>query len=296
MKSTEQIAIKFFDKELFVKKYSCSLDNKHPEEIKPYVNLYLNITDKCQANCKFCEFHKSTKRKFSVEKLKSVISELKNKNILINKVNFSGGEPTLEMNIIKEVLSILDPSIYTTINTNGRNLKELSKSILLNRINCISLSRHHWRDKENREIFQTQDVASWKDIKLFSDKSKLHLRCNLIKEYIDDQMSMRKYIEEIAGVGVYDFGFVSLMKINNYCKENFIDYSEFKFDRDFRTRKLYCQERKGVCNCTNFLHYTGDGNIVKLYSRVNDKIDFNASTLVIDLDVVRQGFDGPVLL
>lgn len=288
--NVEQKSIPFLDSELSVREFSCSMNGKKPVKIDPYVNLYLNITDVCQANCEFCEFHKSSSRKFSVEKFKIVMKELKERKIPINKINFSGGEPTLELDLIEEVLSLIEDQVYITINTNGIYLNKISKSKLLEKISCVSLSRHHWKDKQNEEIFKSHQVAKYKDIKFFSDKSKLHLRCNLIKNYIFDDAMIRKYVEEMSNSGVYDFGFVSLMKINDYCNENFIDSSRLRFD--FRSREISNQKRLGVCSCKNYLQYSSDGNLVKLYSRINNDVNFDANTLVIDLDTIKQGFNG----
>ncbi len=227
-----------------------------------------------------------------MDKFLIVLEEIKKREISINKINFGGGEPTLDFNIVKNILPHLNPSTYVTVNTNGFNL-DIFKSVI-DKISCISLSRHHYDDATNNKIFGTA-VASLKEIGEFDEKKKLHLRCNLIKGFIDSQDEAIKYIDALSSVGVFDFGFVSLMKINKFCEDNFIDYNTFDFDKTNRTRTCYTQERKGICNCKNFLYYTNGGDLVKMYSRVNHDVLFEASNLVYDIDKLKQGFNGEVV-
>jgi len=289
------VDVDLFDIKFQVKRYSCSLNREEPIEIKPYVNFYININDVCQAQCRFCEYHTETSRRFDMEKLILVLKELKNKGLPINKLNFSGGEPTLNFEIIEEVMSHIDKGIYVTLNTNGYNFNELASSSIIDRLSCISLSRHHYDDTINMKIFKAW-TPTLKDIEAFPFKEKLHLRCNLIKGFIDNQEEATIYIESLSKVGVYDYGFVSLMRINEFCEEHFVDYNTFNFDQTGRTHTCYTQERKEVCNCKNFLYYTKSGELVKMYSRVNHNIKYEANNLVYDINKLKKGFNGEVIL
>lgn len=288
---TAVVPVKLFDTEIEVKKYACSLNKGPADRIDPYVNLYININDVCQANCSFCEYHKETKRKFDLDKLKYTIKELNSRGIAVNKVNFSGGEPMINPDLIEEIIPLL-PEVYVTINTNGFNFNKTDK--IASKVDCISLSRHHYDDDVNDEIFKC-NTPSLERVASFSDKVKLHLRCNMMKEYIDSQDEAMTYIDVTSMAGIMDYGFVSLMKINPFCEENFIDHNILDWSSHERAHTCYSQERSGVCSCNNYLYYTKEGNLVKLYSRASEDFKFEASNLVFDIDVVKKGFNGKII-
>ena len=73
--------------------------------------------------------------------------------------------------------------VFTVVNTNGSNIDKLGT--ISQYIDSISLSRHHYNDIKNTEIFKSNKVPSETLIQAFPDKTKLHLSCNLIKNYID---------------------------------------------------------------------------------------------------------------
>ena len=112
MAQRQVVAVDFFDTTIDVKKYSCSLNGDMGMKIQPYVNLYINVNDVCQADCDFCEFHKGTNRKFDFKKLYETVKELKYRGIAINKVNFSGGEPMIHPEIIERCLHIIPDDVY----------------------------------------------------------------------------------------------------------------------------------------------------------------------------------------
>jgi len=126
----------------------------------------------------------------------------------------------------------------------------------------------------------------------------MHLRCNLIKGEIDSQEEVIKYIEAFSKSNYY-YGFVSLMKINKFCEENFVDYKELDLDHLPNSRIAYYQNREKdglkICECKNIVHYTKDGELVKLYSRVNYITDNYENTLVYDRNVLKLGFGDTVI-
>ena len=288
--------ISLFGKDIPVRDKECSVDGRPTKEIKnPYVNIYVKPTTLCQANCKFCEYHDREKSSFDIYKFFYILNYLNRQDIRINKISFTGGEPTLYGDLLNHIVSVIrefDDEVPLVLNTNGYNLK----SINLDEFDNIALSRHHYLDAKNIEIFGTLNVPSFEDIKNFKFKDKLHLRCNLIKGYIDSQKEALDFITAFAGIGVNDFGFVSLFQINDYCKENFVDHSAIDLFHAPRTMVSYSQRREGVCSCKNYLHYTEKGELVKIYSRFNEDMTICDGTLVYEKDVLTAGFNGEVIL
>lgn len=260
---------------------------------KPYANIYVRIQNTCNAKCKFCEFTGEGK-KFDKYKMYYAISEM-SKKFKINKVSFTGGEPTLNVELLKDAINLIkeiDKDIFIVVNTNGYNLKKLIGIP----IDSVALSRHHYDDNINNSILGFNAPSS-SDIKSVSDKLNLHLSCNLLKSNIDNKDSIIKYLEFADNVGVDDVGFVSLMKVNDYCKDNFIDFHDINIQEDerfFRNREWQYDD---VCKCVNYLYIAPNtGNVVKFYSRCSLKPNNVESQLVFDHDVLKDGFNGDIII
>lgn len=263
------------------------------------INLYIVTTRKCNAHCKFCDF---TSGKSDVD---LNIFEKRLNEILevcdIGTIHFTGGETTLEAYKIEQMLKIIkqrDSSISTSVNTNGTLLVELSN---LDTLDNIALSRHHYSDQKNNEIFGTTFVPTTKDIWNYGDIDKIHLSCNLIKGYIDSFREVINYLEFASQVGVIDVGFVSLMKVNEYCKEHFVDFENFNIklsDRLIKNRH-FCNiddcTGKVCCKCENYLYRANNNMIISMYHRYAIRNNEIADYLVYEDNHIKQGFSGKVI-
>jgi len=283
-----------FDKEIKTRTHSCQFNDEQIHPIKPYINLYIRLTNNCQANCKFCEYHSGSRQKFDLEKFVKVLLHLRSNKIRINKINFTGGEPALYMDTLADIYNVIK-KIYShvelTINTNGFRINEIFDNF---NFEYYALSRHHYDDDKNKEIFGA-NVPSFDEIKKYSERDNIHLRCNLIKGYIDSKEEIITYIEKFSNIGVMDFGFVSLMQLNKYCVDNFIDYNVTQFNT-IENMKLNFQQKTTGCNCKNYLYFTKNGNVVQLYSRFNEDFTNQYNTLVFDVDKLTSGFGGEVII
>ncbi len=283
-----------FGKEVKTRIHSCQFNDEPIRDIKPYINLYIRLTNNCQANCKFCEYHSHDKQVFDLNKFKKVLSYLQENNIRVNKINFTGGEPAFDLNILDIVYGTIKathPYVELTINTNGFNMDKVFENFYFE---YYALSRHHYSDDKNKEIFGAS-VPSFDEIKKYSDRDNIHLRCNLIKGYIDSKEEIITYIEKFSDIGIIDFGFVSLMQLNQYCIDNFIDYNVTQFDV-IENMKLNFQQKTNGCSCKNYLYSTRNGNIVQLYSRFNEDYTNQYNTLVFDVNKLTVGFGGEVII
>lgn len=292
--------IKLFDKDVLVKDVSCGMNGNPGHPYKDLrVNLYTCLTHKCNTNCKFCTYHYNDSMSFDLEKWKSCVDEIVEK-VGIFKASFTGGEPTLNYDILLECLEYLkkkDKNIFTIINTNGTNLNKL---VDLNCLENIALSRHSILDAENIKIFGNELVPTLETIQHFKDKDKLHLSCNLIKGYVDSDKKIKEYLEKCSEVGVKDVGFVSLMPINEYAEKNSIDFSDidFKFTDEFIVNQFFdrVMDDKCVCKCRNYMFLGSNGNIVTAYSRYYVDQSYTDGALVYMDNNLKQGFTGPIIL
>ena len=109
---------KLFDKDVEVKHISCGMNGNpgHPyHDIR--VNVYTCLTHICNTNCSFCNYHYEDSVEFDFEKWKVCIDEIV-KKLRIFKASFTGGEPSLKIEILKKCLEYLkskDESIFTII-------------------------------------------------------------------------------------------------------------------------------------------------------------------------------------
>lgn len=193
----------------------------------PYVNLYVRIENSCNAKCPFCKFA-GKKAKFDFYKFYYVLHEPR-KHVEINKISFTGGEPTLnfcDLTKCFDLVKQLDKEIFTVTNTNGTRLEDLCYSPF---IDSIALSRHHYNQVENDKIFGMK-TPKLDQIRDWNINKNIHLSCNLIKGQIDNEDNLIEYLHSVSKYGIDDVGFVSLMNVNEFCNEHKIDFSDITFN------------------------------------------------------------------
>lgn len=302
--------INLFNKEVPIRKYGCKNKELEPRYIEPArLNLFIQLTPKCNANCKFCEYHKNKcDYKFNIEKLAIILNEIVGK-INIGKLNFTGGEPTLDAKLFDEVAYCIKENIdfsrkpEVTVNTNGCNLDILFKHE--NLLDSIGLSCHHYDDNKNIEIFGTKSIATSAEIKSFQNnlknKALIQMRCNLITGYIDSFDEVKKYLNHALTLGVKDCGFVTLMPLNQFCLEHQVDFAKIIDTNDPSIIKVNYWNRleentnKSLCNCANYVYCNEEGNMCKFYSRLFCNANLNEGQLTFDGEYLRLGFGGEII-
>lgn len=289
-----------FGKEITLKDHQCSLNGEPGKPRKQSINIYVVMTNACNAKCQFCcnEGNRGKIIPFNVEKFKNIITAV-NAIIPINRLSFTGGEPTLNCKngILEECVKAvkgIDSEIFTIINTNGTNLAYLDG--IAEYFDSIALSRHFFTDEKNMEIFGTTDIATERDIKRFKHKEKIHISCNIQKGFIDNPKKIIAFLEHVSSMGVSDVGFVTLMKVNEYSKEHFVDFA----DIDFNLKRMFTTKEwnyETYCRCRNYIYVPMQGvPFVRIYSRYYCDPTFSASTLVYDGENLRVGFGGDIII
>lgn len=281
-----------FGKEIKVRDNYCQVFDKLPQPVKnPYVNLYVKFKG-CNATCKFCDFQCDANH-FNDKKYLEVLNEIKN-NVFINKIAFTGGEPTLNFDQFSNILNLTHQTVktYLSLNTNGLNLNKVLD--ISDKLNCISLSRHHYKDKLNNEIFGFK-APSTKILKEITCKDKMNITCNLVKGYIDSKKEILKYLEYVSQLGIKSMGLVSLMPINDFCKENEVDFSAIEL-RSKRFNLTKYQKYENYCQCNNWVYFPKkSNNTIKIYYKWTYnpyEIDTN---LVFDGEYLTKGFTKEII-
>ncbi|MDI6787440.1 MAG: TatD family nuclease-associated radical SAM protein, partial [Planctomycetota bacterium] len=131
-------------------------------------SLYLNITNRCTCQCSFCVTHYSdyvkghNLRLLSEPTVEEVISSIPSDvNVRYREVVFCGyGEPTLRLDVIKEVSNYLKKkNITVRLNTNGHGNLIANRSIvkeLKGLIDKVSVSLNALGTEEYQEVCQSQ--------------------------------------------------------------------------------------------------------------------------------------------
>ena len=135
-----------------------------PVESEGLVNYELILTENCNLRCKYCfddEFSDRTDCSYNptmpisrIEEILDFIEKTKDKNVS-PKINFFGGEPTVNWDFIVEFYNKANARIgnfSSTINTNGVNLNKERIDFLLSTVTAILLIILHQRKKTLRNL------------------------------------------------------------------------------------------------------------------------------------------------
>jgi MoaA/NifB/PqqE/SkfB family radical SAM enzyme len=295
-------SIKLFGTEVKIKTHHCSFFGKESEEVEiPYVNLYLR-TKNCNARCSFCNYH-SDASKWNEKRYIEVLKEVSS-NIKIRKIAISGGEPTLYWDnfiAMSKIGQEYAPDAELSLNTDGLRWERLFSDPIYKDFDYIQLSRHHYDDKINDEIFHTKTPSSEmirEVAKIQTFDHQIQFRCNLIKGYIDNKVEVFKYLDWMNSLGINDVGLVSLMPINDYSKDNFIYFHIRELiGENFMLTKKH-ERHGGGCECFNYVYMPSEETFrrpLKVYHKNTFAPNDIQETLVFDGYNVRLGFEGPII-
>lgn len=293
--------ITLFNKKITTRdKYCDFFDSKGSPITTPYVNVYVTLKG-CNANCLFCEYKNSGKT-FNQSKYENILNELKYQNIELRKLAFTGGEPTLNYNNFKDLFEFTRgtlPKQYITMNTNGVNLSKLYEDKILDKLNDLSLSRHHFNEVENNKILGFDSISTKELTSIQSslmNKQLIQFSCNLIKGEIDNHEKAIEFLEYTNKVGINKVGFVALMPINKYCIDNFVDIDVMNFQDNYHNSKRFTNP--GCCQCNNYLYppENFNGKFINVYLKnTYNPSPLLTNTLQFDGENLRYGFGGEII-
>ena len=310
--------IRILGKPLKVKNYICSPDGvnykEKPEHIK--LQLFVNMLSFCPAACRFCAAGDTAKdSKIDIDKFAYVMKELK-KEDRVRGVKITGGEPFYDIGLLNETVSVLYDifgyDMEVAISTNGIGLEHLRKIRDFEYIEAIHISRHHYDDEKNKEIFGSKkicrengilgagipdsnalkeivDSVSFRDIFVFN--------CMLLKDYINTPEEAHKFMDHAIELGVPKVGFVTCSPVNGYAKEQSVPYESVIKEDDpalLFTRSFFDHE---YCHCSDGIYASEDGRIVQFYGRSTKMEKYSyCRGLVYDTDnCLKNGFGGDII-
>ena len=271
--------IEIFGEKIRIRNYACSSIKNQFNKQKMQLNLYIKINDGCNAKCEFCSNRTMQDMgKINLEKLEYVLKYF-NERLLLNRISITGGEPMLKIDLLNDVANLIYkviPDATVTINTNGNNLRKIVNLDAVDKIEGIHISRHHYKDEINKKIFGTE-VASIEDIKYVmnnvKNKKLLRLNCLLMKNNIDNIEEVEKYLEFASNLEIFRVGFVSLMKVNDYSRENFVNFNDiFKCDVINPQTFVHFYDTN-ICECINGAYISKQGRFTEWYARMTKELN-----------------------
>ena len=282
-----------FGKAIKIKRVGCNCLDEPGQAIAPSVNLFVKVTKGCNAHCMFCSNAGSAvpNTPFNVVKMFEIIRSLLVSGISVNRVNITGGEPSVVLDLVERILLEMNGTDYSDIhmhlNTNG--LLPQSQELMRHpRWNSISMSLHHYDTAKLSELYGCRIAESAFDFAGI-DLQKLNSSCNLIKGYIDNAEEAHKMLDFNLDLGIPRIGFVALMKINGYCQEHFVDLEAIHLERIPHVYFTKSMDRGSDCKCSNYL-YNKNLKILEIYMRNYANPQYCESSLVYDGEYLRQGF------
>lgn len=287
--------IDILNSKIEVREFYCSLNGNLPSEVEsPYINMYVQLNG-CDADCSFCEY-KTNGNTFDFDKFKDYLKRIP-KQVELRKISITGGEPTLNLKILYPIIDMIKelvPDAFLVMNTNGFQLEQLEIDGMIQKFDSISVSRHHYDEQLNNEIFKTSTISNEVLTQLSkSNPGIFHISCNVIKGYIDSPTEIEKYLEFCGEIEIRDVGFVGLMGINEYSKSHQIDLTIEDLKSD-RLNELKTWKYEDRCKCNNYVYILNDLSTVKLYHR--HVLQPSKSTLLVfDGQNLTKGFNGQII-
>lgn len=284
--------IQFKDGKIAVKAFDCQFGTLPPRKIAPFVNLFVKVTKGCNAHCLFCSnAGSSSASSFDIDKLAEILHELSHAGIRVNRLNITGGEPSVVPDVVTNILDRMVhekfDNLHLHLNTNG--LLPQSQELMRHpRWDSISMSLHHYDIDKLSRLYGCKipdDAFRFEGV----NKQILNVSCNLIKGYVDNPEEARKMLDFALDLGIPRIGFVALMKVNAFCKEHFVDLEDIHIDTIPHVYFTKSMNRGADCKCSNYL-YNRDLKILEIYMRNYANPQYCESSLVYDGEYLRQGF------
>ena len=203
-------------------------------------NLNIFVTELCQNDCYFCINNKTNNilQNYNCSfnnyynGLKKLLNELKDKNF---EITITGGEPTLNLERFVKTLELCNHYNMKcrTISTTGLNLlkeynnKPLCQYMIENKfIHNINISRMHWDEDINNEIFKNKNLSNDEIEKLAIffklNDAEMRISCNLIPNYIDSFDKMLKFVDFYRNKNIDTIMFRELVGCDNILLKDIV--------------------------------------------------------------------------
>lgn len=299
--------VNLWDKQVVCKGYVCSEDGIHYKEKPEKIKLQVSIipTDYCPASCPFCIAAKTIRNKDELDLhiLEKRLLELKEQDI-VRGVSITGGEPFMDYKRVDQIVSmvfeILGMDTELSINTNGMGLKYIDKIRQLEHVESIHVSRHHYDDVINQNIFGMKMPTSddiRRAVNSLDYRDLFVVNCMLMKDYIGSVDEVHRFLDYAISLGVHKVSFITGAPVNPFIEYQAVNFDDVLSSED--SSLLFTRSFKDYeyCRCHDGIYVSPDGQIIEFYGRQTDVSSCKyVRGLVIGTDGhIRNGFGGEIL-
>lgn len=255
--------INIYGKEINIKNYDCSRDGiNYPKLPIPVIALYVQVINRCNAKCSFCDFGKVCDM-FDYDKFEGILKELR-KKVYVSKICITGGEPLLDTNRTINVIKIARKySKKIVLNTNAFSLERLK--IVYPYVDEIDISRHHYNEEVHKGVLKTE-VATLEEIAKIDVEHKITINCVMQKGRIESYDEVMKFVNYIAKNNIKSIKFISLLPLTKEAESEYVNPSSIieECKKYTNSGMLYDYH---MCNCFEFIYLSYIGNVVKVTIR-----------------------------
>ena len=139
------------------------------------LKINYHVTEECNFHCKFC-FAKYTNKTLGFEEQKAVIKKIAQSN-QFDEINFAGGEPLLDKNIVALIKYAFELELKVSIITNGFLLDIPLLDMILPYLSMIGISVHSFDNKTKRSIGACTSSGE------FLENERLKQLCDFVRNY-----------------------------------------------------------------------------------------------------------------
>lgn len=159
------------------------------------------FTGGCNFLCPFCHNSGIVKQEVEVLETASVLDYLRKRKGVLDAVTVSGGEPTLQHDLVPFIKNLKDMGYLVKLDTNGTNptvLKELLDQKLIDYVAMdIKNNFENYAPIIGLKVFNTDNVK--KSLKLLHESGiNYELRTTLVNEFISLN-NIKKMAEDLSG-------------------------------------------------------------------------------------------------
>jgi MoaA/NifB/PqqE/SkfB family radical SAM enzyme len=272
------------------KDYFCSYNPEKYIDGNPHINLYIQSTPICNGSCEFCGACDSRNINFNFSKLQMILSELP-KQVRMRKVSITGGEPLLDIEKTKRIISIAKSmGFYTVLNTNCYSIDRLLE--VIDSVDGVNISKHHFNNGINNKIMHLATPCLEEICLSLNSKQRGKIKINSVlqKKGLDSFDNLLHMIEYLGSLGIRELKGISMLPLTEKAKLLFVDMAPIMKDCEQFMNDGYLYD-KDMCCCFEFLYVTKKGVPVKCTLRNTFNNQYSCvKQFVFDGEHLYEGF------
>lgn len=293
---------------LTIRNVQCSSDGAHyrPRPAHSQLMLTILLTQWCPARCPFCiAGDHSGRRRVDLRQLERALRALRAEDAL-SYIAVSGGEPMSEPELLDEALcmifEIFGERMMVGVNSNGINLDRVPRLRCLHKLDRFRISRHHWDDARNRELFGIATPPADQLRELITgapERDLFALNCLLLRDWVGTAEAVKRHLDFIGEMGSPLAAFFTPTPVNKFARTQAVNYWDVLRGDDpalLFTRGFFDRD---ICRCQDGVALTSGGRLVEFYGRCTHAAreqDCVRGLVYGADDVLRAGYGGEILL